>query len=60
MNWGDHRANQQMMLVAQHTIFMREHNRIATELGKINHHWDDERIYQVYFSLSNAGIESII
>ena len=44
---GDSRSNQQMMLIAHHTIMMREHNRIATELGYINPHWNDEKIYQV-------------
>lgn len=44
---GDSRANQQMMLIAQHTIFMREHNRMAHELGQINPHWNDEKIFQV-------------
>ena len=44
---GDPRANQQMMLASMHILILREHNRIARELSKINQRWDDERIFQV-------------
>ena len=44
---GDGRANEQPNLAVMHTLFVREHNRIAQQLVAMNSHWDNERVYQV-------------
>lgn len=43
---GDIRTNQNLILTSIHTMFMREHNRIATALAGLNPAWNDERLYQ--------------
>lgn len=43
---GDVRANENVALSAMHTVWVREHNRIATELAAQNPELTDEEIYQ--------------
>jgi hypothetical protein len=41
-------------LVAIHTLWMRQHNRIARQLSDINPHWNDEQLFQVKRRLLTA------
>ena len=43
---GDVRANENAALTSMHTLFVREHNRIADELADKHPKWSDEQIYQ--------------
>ena len=43
---GDVRVNEQAYLTAMHTLWMREHNRLADQLASKHDDWDDERLYQ--------------
>ncbi len=56
---GDVRANEQVGLTAMHTLFLREHNRLADEIAAANPDLSDEEIYQQARAIVIAEIQSI-
>ncbi|XP_012818358.1 peroxidasin isoform X1 [Xenopus tropicalis] len=56
---GDHRANEQLGLTSMHTLWFREHNRIATELLRLNPHWDGDTIYHETRKIVGAQMQHI-
>ena len=56
---GDTRANEQVSLTVMHTLWMREHNRIAGILQNLNSHWNDECVYQETRKIVGALIQKI-
>lgn len=59
---GDIRSNEQLGLISIHTLFMREHNRLADELAARHAgdaSWDDERLYQSVRRIVGAEIQAI-
>ncbi|KAG8198932.1 hypothetical protein JTE90_015139 [Oedothorax gibbosus] len=56
---GDVRANEQLGLLAMHTLWMREHNRIAKELFNYNRHWDNDKIYHEARKIVGAIMQHI-
>lgn len=56
---GDIRANEQVGLLAMHTVWFREHNRIADELRRLNPHWDGETLYQEARKVVGGAVQHI-
>ena len=56
---GDVRVNEHPALVAMHTLWMRQHNRLARELSEINPHWNDEQTYQETRRIVGAQIQHV-
>ncbi|XP_058466995.1 chorion peroxidase-like [Malaya genurostris] len=57
---GDDRSNQIISLVQIHTLFLREHNRIASILSQVNPHWSDETLYQEARKIVIGEIQRIV
>jgi hypothetical protein len=57
---GDIRVNEQIHLTVLHTFYVRDHNRIAIQLGRLNPHWDDEKIYQEARHITAAAVQHIL
>eukprot|EP00918_Siedleckia_nematoides_P074983 GHVU01163891.1.p1 GENE.GHVU01163891.1~~GHVU01163891.1.p1 ORF type:complete len:408 (+),score=26.79 GHVU01163891.1:293-1516(+) len=56
---GDARANEQLGLLSMHTIWMREHNRIAEQLKLHNNHWDGDMLYHESRKIVGAQMQHI-
>ncbi|XP_047106680.1 uncharacterized protein LOC124775853 [Schistocerca piceifrons] len=56
---GDKRANEHIGLATLHTIWLREHNRLAAELARLNPHWGDETLFQEARRIVGAEIQHI-
>lgn len=57
---GDVRTNQNLLLVAMQTIWLREHNRVADRLALLNPFWPDEILFQETRKIVIAKYQHII
>lgn len=56
---GEIRVNEQLGLLAMHTLWFREHNRLAEKLGEINPHWHGEKVFQETRKIVGALVQHI-
>jgi hypothetical protein len=56
---GDVRANENVGLTAIHSLFVREHNRLATRIKQYDSSFDDEAIYQWARKIVGAEMQAI-
>ena len=57
---GDERGNEQPLLTALHTIFVREHNRLVDRLRRLNLRWSPSRLFLEARRIVAAEIQNIV
>ncbi|MEM9541576.1 MAG: peroxidase family protein [Cyanobacteria bacterium P01_E01_bin.42] len=57
---GDVRANENSALLSIHTLFVREHNRLAETLANAHPNWTDEQVFQRARQINVAQYQAII
>ena len=57
---GDSRANENPLLIAFHTLFVREHNRLCDTLMIDNPNWTDEELYQHARKMVGGLIQNVV
>jgi hypothetical protein len=56
---GDIRANEQTGLTAMHTVFVREHNRLADQITAANPGWTEDQVYEHARKMVGAEIQAV-
>lgn len=56
---GDKRAGEQPGLTALHTLFVREHNRMADHISAQNPHWSDNQVFDAARRFVTMEIQAI-
>uniref|UniRef100_A0A0L8IF09 Uncharacterized protein n=1 Tax=Octopus bimaculoides TaxID=37653 RepID=A0A0L8IF09_OCTBM len=56
---GDSRDSSNVNLIVLHTIFLREHNRIAWKLHLLNPHWNNDQLFYTTRDIIGAILQHI-
>lgn len=57
---GDHRVNENPSLIAIHTLFAREHNRVAAEVAKVYPERSDDFIFSLTRHIVAAEMQAVV
>ena len=57
---GDVRANENMMLTSMHTLWVRQHNKIAKELKRLNTSWKENKLFETARKIVGAIFQHIV
>ena len=56
---GDVRVNEHPGIAAMHTLWVRQHNKLARDLADLNPHWNDEQTFQEARRIVGAQMQHV-